>query len=281
MKSKTRNILIIVGFILLIFTSLIGYGFYSVYSFFSSFGGFTETPIPAELQQARILKGGDFLEKTEFFKITETSKWETIKKAATEEDEKEKQKQISSDVAKGIYGFADIKMCGDEIVAVGQFGGYVFNRNGELKREIFFEPDVRKIKILFGYEHLTYHDTLDNLKIVDLENDGQCEFVSFGSSDGLTVFDSRGDATWRFGKREIDVWKEQTKEEEEKEVYITNVAVVDLDDDGVSEFIISRKGEGIKAFDINKKEIWFQPDDFPTMDVKVIDLDGDGSKELF
>ena len=280
LSPKTQNIIAIVAILMIITTSILGYGVYSIYTFFRDIGNYTSQPLPKEIEQARVLKGNDFLNKIEMFKLDNFSFLETIKKSATEPDKKKRQIKLSNETAKGIFGFDDIKICADEIIAVGQFGGYVFSKKGDLKREIIFEPAERKIKIWF-YEQIDYKNTLDNLRIIDFENDGKCEFISNNSIDGVTVFNSDGNVNWRYGKREIDIWKSKTEEEREKEVRVTNVDVGDLDNDGVAEIIISQKADGVRAFDINKKEIWFQPDDYPTAGFEFVDIDGDGSNELF
>ena len=219
------------------------------------------------------------MQKSEFFKLPKLSYAETVAKASQSKDEKEKNQIISAETAKDIYGFDDLKICGAEIVAVGKFGGYVFDLSGNLQRELYFEPKVEKISI-FGFERESFRATLDKLRIVDFRNDGNCSFISQGSVDGVAVFDNQGRLTWRYGERPIDVFKQKSPAEEDAETYVTEAAVGDLTDDGVLEYIFSVKNEGIRAFDINKNELWFQPDAFPTADFRVVDLDGDGTTEL-
>jgi len=282
LSPKTRILIGCGMLVLLVFLGIVGYAAWKAYSFFSRFGVVSEKIIPDELREPRVLKGADFLSKTEIFKLKKLSFTETVRKGATAKDEKEKQSIISSETKKDVYGFDDIKVCADELIAVGRFGGYVFGLDGNLKREILFEPKARKMKFLWS-EHETYSDTLHNLRIIDLENDGQCEFISEDSIDGVTFFNNQGNVAWRYGETDInleDVWREKSQAESDEEVYVTNVSIVDLDDDGASEYIISRKNDGIRAFDLNKNEKWFQPDEYPTAEFRLVDIDGDGTGEL-
>jgi hypothetical protein len=282
LSPKTQNLIGCGVLVLLIFLGIGGYAAWKAYSFFSRFGVVSEKNIPEQLREPRVLKGTDFLAKTEIYKLKKLSFSETVGKGASAKDEKEKQKIINSESAKDVYGFDDIKVCGEELIAVGKFGGYVFGLDGSLKREILFEPKARKMKFLWS-EQETYNHTLQNLRIIDFENDGQCEFISEGLIDGVTIFNNQGNVTWRYGERDInlnEVWNEKSEAEQDKEVYVTNVSVVDLDEDGIAEYIISRKNEGIRAFDFNKNEKWFQPDEYPTAGFRMVDIDGDGAGEL-
>lgn len=282
MKTKTRITIIIIGSILLVFAGVIGYAGYRLYSIFSEINTFARKEVPADLKETKVLKGVDLLQKGEFFKLKQSDTKDVILKGSQIKDEKEKQKFIHSETAKRIFGFDDIRICGAEIVAAGKFGGYVFDRDGNLKREILFEPKAKKIKV-FGIETETFDDSLDDLRIIDPENDGKCEFISHSPIDGVTIFSDQGDIAWQYGDRsgQLDeVLREKTREEEEKEVYVTKVAVIDLNGDGISEFILSIKNDGIHALNLEKNELWFQPHEYPTADFRVADLDGDGKTEL-
>lgn len=73
MKSRTRNILFIVGIAALIIFGFVGYGIYSLYSFFSQIIEYTNKEIPAELKETKVFKGAEFLNKSEIFKLDEMS----------------------------------------------------------------------------------------------------------------------------------------------------------------------------------------------------------------
>lgn len=279
MKTKTRNILIVISLVLLIFVGIIGYGVYKIFNFLNTPIVSRNVEVPAVLQDAKVLKGEDFLQKTEIFKLKQQTFAEVIAKGSQIKDEKDRERITRSETAKGIYGFDDLKICGNEIIAVGKFGGYVFDFNNNLKREIYFEPTARTVTI-FGFSKEMYDLALDNIRIIDLKNDGHCSFISENSIDGLTVYDNQGNISWKYGQRDIDAIDKKSEAERDKEVYITKVDIGDLNDDGINEFIISTKNEGIRAFDINKNEVWFQPDEFPIADFYVIDIDGDSKTDL-
>ena len=281
MKRKTRNILLILGALVIIFAGIVGYGAYSLYSFFSQFSMSRE--IPDEIKEARVVAGAEFLTKTVFFEQSKQGILKTISDGTKVKDEKERQRMVQSEVAKGIYNFADLKVVGDEIVAVGEFGGYFFDLGGVLKRHIAFDPVVVKVKI-GPYEQDTYQNGLDNLQIVHLEKD-KLGFLSYGSTEGVRVFDANGNQIWSTGseKADMSVLLKDDKEREseyEKKVYVLEATVGDLDNDGISEFVVARKKDGIRAYDQSGAEKWFQPEDFPDHKLEVRDLDGDGKAEL-
>ena len=229
------------------------------------------------MREPRILKGADFLTKTGIFKLNKEGFGQTVKKGIAAADEKEKQKIINSNTARGIFGFDDLKVCGDEIVAVGKFGVETLGLDGNFRREILFEPTLTKIKIGW-YKQNNYKAALDNLQIVDLDGDGKCEFFSHGYTEGVTVYGSEGNIIWTYGGTETDDL--MADRDIEKEVYVTEAAAGDLDNDGIAEYIVGRRNDGIRAFDKNGNEKWFQPDEYPSARMKVIDLDGDGRNEL-
>ena len=281
MKTKTRNILIVVGVILAIFVAGIAYSGYRMYSFVSRVTAPKE--IPGELREAKVFKGAEFLTKTDFFKLEEGSLLKAIGKGAQTDDEKERARISQSETAKKFYNFADIKVFGDEVIAAGVFGAYVLDLNGNLKREILFEPTVEKINIA-GFEQEDYKTDLDNLRIVALEKD-KFGFSSFGSLQGFSAYDSNGDRIWNYGKENIELtklWQDEKASEKdyEKSTHVLQAAVGDLDGDSIAEYIVTRKSDGIRAFDRHGNERWFEKDDFPSARLSVMDVDGDGTNEL-
>ena len=148
MKKRTRNILIIIGVVLLIFAGIIVYGVYKIYSGLDSVFNRVENmaEIPDEIKEARVLKGSDFLVKSEFFKLNQEGFLTIVGKGSQVKDEKEREKLTQSLIARKIYGFEDIKVVNNEIIAVGVFGGFIFDLNGTLKREIFLNRQLKKSK---------------------------------------------------------------------------------------------------------------------------------------
>jgi hypothetical protein len=275
MKPITRNL--VIGGVLLVL-GIISYGVYSIYSVANTVSTSRSVFIPSQLMETKVFKGEDFLAKTEIFKIKKVGFWQTVLKSAFAKDKKDGEQITNSEVAKGIYGFNDIKVIGNEIIAVGKFGGYVFDLNGNLKRDFLFEPQQGEMTV-FGFKKERYYQALNELRIVEIAKDNYI-FLTQGSVEGINTYDKDGKTIWKFGNRESELMKEKTPAEEEKETYVTEVSTGDLDDDGVAEYLVSQKNDGIRAFDQQGKEKWFQPDDYPTSDLIVVDIDGDGKTEL-
>lgn len=278
LSTKTKTLIGCGTFALLFFIGIGGYFGWKIYTLFSEVSRYSlRREIPDELREPRVLKGADFLAKTEIFKLSKDSYGTTIKKGATAADEKEKQKIISSSTAKGIYGFDDIKICGEEIVAAGKFGAEILDFNGNFRREILFEPTLTKVKMGW-FKHDNYKPAVDNLQIIDLDSDGKCEFFSFGFQEGVTAYNSDGNIIWKYGGEETaDVFQER---DIDNEVYVTEAAAGDLDGDGIAEYIVGRANDGIRAFDRNGGEKWFQPAKYPSATMRVFDIDGDGRSEF-
>ncbi len=282
MDSKTKTFLGCGAVLILITISLVGYFAYWIYSFANEIGT-SNKEIPNEIKEARILKGSDFLNKTEIVKLTKESIFETGKRGATATNEKEKQKIIQHNIAKGVYGFSDLKILNNQIIAVGQFGGFVFDLQCNLQREILFEPSNESMKV-FGFEVDNYRLNLDSIEIVLLTKD-KFGFISNDSISGATVYDENGNQIWNYGKEQIElnkIFDDINKKEEsvESRHYILEATAGDLDADGISEYVVSQNNEGIFAFDQNGKEKWFQSDEFANNKLKIIDVDGDRKNEL-
>lgn len=278
MTSKTKNILIILSVLVVIGLGVVGYGAYKIYSLFTHFGSNRE--VPPELQQARITVGEGFLTRTEFFKLEEGGVLKAIGEGSRIPDEKEREKKVNANVARGIYNFADLQVVGQEIIAVAEFGGFFFDVTGNLKKEIYFEPVAEKLTI-GPYEHQSYQSRASNLRIVRLDS-SKVGFLSFDSTQGVLVFDENGNQIWSHGKKDVDLASlvKDPEAEYEKSTHVMQAAVGDLDGDGVSEYVVARKNDGLRAYDKSGKERWFQPDEFPSTKLDIIDLDGDGKAEV-
>ena len=194
LSPKAQNILVVIIFAMLITTSILGYGIYSIYSVFSEFAAARE--IPPEIKQPRILTGKDFLKKQAIFHITPEGFLEILSESLQTPDARQREKIVKTKLSRSIYNFEDLKVNGDEIIAVGQFGGYVFGLSGNLKREIIFESDRQKTKIGW-FETETNETRLDNLQIVQLAKN-KYGFLSFDLTGGVLVFDDTGKIIWRF-----------------------------------------------------------------------------------
>jgi len=278
MTTKVRNFLIVGGVLATIVIGLIGVGLYKVYSFFSMIG--LNREIPAELKDARVTKGGEFLTRSDFFKLDTPGLLKTIGDGSKIPDEKEREKVVKSQTARGIYNFSDLQVIGDSIIATGEFGGFVFDLNGNLKRQILFDPSTERIKI-GPIEKEVYQTSLNNLTIVRLDRD-HTGFLSFGSIEGARIFDDNGKEIWTVGKETADLGRALSDSDEEykKSKHVLEATVGDLDNDGIGEYVVATKNEGIRAYDRSGKEIWLQPDEFASRKLAVFDLDRDGKNEL-
>ena len=266
MKKRSRNILIVLSSVILVLGGLSALGVYRIYKYVTRFS--TPRELPAEIKEARVLKGADFLTKKEFFKLTREGMLKTIGKSTGIENEEGRAKYTQSQIAKDIYNFSDLKVIGNEIVAVGEFGAFVFDLNGNPKRAIVFDLVKEKVKI-GPYEKDNFQAELENIQIVQLATNFY-GFLSYGSTQGVRVFDQNGRQIWEYGKRA----------DAEANSYVLEASVGDLDNDGYAEYIVAKKHDGIRAFDRTGRELWFQPDDFPNQRLLVRDLDGDGKNEL-
>lgn len=278
MTSRSRNILIILGVMTAIGIAVVGYGGYKIYSIFTQFG--VNRDVPPELQEPRVTTGAGLLRRSDFFRLEGGGILKAMGEGSTIGDEKERKKKVNANISRGIYNYADLRVIGDEVVAVSEFGGFVFDLNGNLKKEIYFEPATEKIKI-GPYEHETYLPGVDNIRIVELARD-RIGFLSFGIMQGVRVFDENGNQIWAYGKEDLDlaIITKDADAEYEKSNYVLEAAVGDLDGDGISEYLIARKNEGIRAFDQAGNERWFQTDEFPSARLEVVDIDNDGKREV-
>lgn len=259
--------------------SLVGYGLWSMFSYVNNFE-YSRGEVPAGLRDARIFTGADRFTKAEVFKLTKESLLSTIGKSVSIEDEKERQRLIEGDIARQIYNFSDLQVIGGEIVAVGEFGGFMLDSNGTLKKSFLFEPVAQNIK-LGPYEQTTYRASLNHAPVIVGREPNKIGFLSFGPIDGATVYDDEGNVIWSYGGDPIDLSAPPGNDKDFGErKYVVQAAVGDLDGDGVSEYIVARNADGVHAFDNKGNEKWFQRDDSPHGPLSVRDIDGDGKNEL-
>ncbi|HKP69995.1 MAG TPA: hypothetical protein VJV05_11975, partial [Pyrinomonadaceae bacterium] len=142
------------------------------------------------------------------------------------------------------------------------------------------EPAKKSVKV-GPIERDMWSSGLRNLAIARLDAE-RIGFFSADIGDGMRVFDSNGNEIWASGRDVFDLGKTPAESDKEYEelVYVMQGAVGDLDGDGVSEYIVAKKNDGIRAFDQSGKELWFYADDFPSKPLDVFDLDGDGRNEV-
>jgi hypothetical protein len=275
MTPKARNILIVLGILAAAGIAIVGYSGYQIYSTFANFS--LEPEIPDELKEARVTVGNGLLTRTEFFKREKKSLPSTISEIAEQEE------IANAEFARSFYNFSDVRVMGSEVVAAGEFGAFVMDLNGNLKREILFEPLSDTIRV-GSHEQTAFRTNIGTVRIARLDP-ARIGFLSFDYVQGVRVLNENGDQIWSHGKEIIDVGdmsanSEVREAESEESTHVLEAAVGDLDGDGLAEYIVARKNDGIRAYDQSGNERWFQPDNLPSARLEVIDLDGDGRGEV-
>ncbi|HKP70508.1 MAG TPA: hypothetical protein VJV05_14570, partial [Pyrinomonadaceae bacterium] len=203
MKSSTKYILGGVGLIFVAIICILAYGAYSIYTTLTNFGVARE--VPDAIKEARVTVGGEFLHRSEMFKLEHPGWLSTILEGAKISDEKERERIMNSKTAASIFNFADIEVVGSEIVAAGEFGGYIFDLQGNLKKHVTFEPAKKSVKI-GPIERDIWSSGLRNLTIARLDTE-RIGFFSADIGDGMRVFDSNGNEIWASGSDRLDLGK--------------------------------------------------------------------------
>ncbi|MBV9958596.1 MAG: hypothetical protein JO360_09250 [Acidobacteria bacterium] len=216
---------------------VVGFAFLFYRRYIAPFQAMKE--LPPEIKEARVLLGAELLSRTEFLKF-----------------------QFGS-VEDIVVGELDGKP-GQDIGIAGRLGAKLVDREGQLKEQTSyqFERETRKLGPL---EIKPEKMSLGDIRIVDLEGDGVCEYFGRGSTDGAAVFDHQGKALWSYGSFT------------EEKTSIDDLAVGDLDGDGVAEFLAS--WDGYELFDRSGVKRWTQAQKY-TGQVEIVDADGDGKADI-
>jgi hypothetical protein len=101
-----------------------------------------------------------------------------------------------------------------------------------------------------------------DMQIIDIENDGTCEYLGHGGSDGAAVFDHQGKQLWAY-----------------REFFVKDMTAGDIDGDGIKEFAALHNG--IKMFDKAGKVLWNREKSGAYYQIEIVDTDGDGKPEIF
>jgi hypothetical protein len=245
---RSRNIVIVVvGACAAILAGCAALGWF-VYSLFTGgLLGYQPPPTPAELKEARIVIGKDFLNRSDFFR---SPFLETIKGLGR-----------INDVAVGEFD----PHPGLDVVVAGSNGALVLDRSGAQEGRTIFELQVSNQKIgPFNTPKVDF--SIGDIQIVDLEGDGICEYLARGSLDGGAVFDHQGKLLWTYGKYT------------EGRLFIRDLTVGDLDGDGIAEFVVN--WNGIEVFDKSGKRRWQVAEEYGAPQIEVVDTDGDGKNEI-
>jgi hypothetical protein len=216
-----------------------------IYTFYSRIRSMMpETP--PDLRQARVVLGSELFQKD---------------KLIPSEGGNQKSRSIGEfeDIAVGNLDGKD----GTDIVVAGRNGAALFDMEGRKQSQVLFEKPTSAINKILDIDRLR---SIGDIQIVDLENDGKCEYFGSGSIDGTAVFDHQGKQLWQYGERGIG------------NPYIKDMAVGDLDGDGTKEFALLNNG--LEMLDSAGRVKWSKPRDVPNYNIAIGDIDNDGKPEI-
>jgi hypothetical protein len=216
-----------------------------LYSFYSGIQSM-RPEMPVELREARVVLGSELFQKDKF---TELEK--------------------SSQKSKGIGSFEDIAIGnldgnpGTDIVVAGRYGAAFFDLEGRKQSQILYAFEKTGIGKLL--DETT--PSIGDMQIIDIENDGKCEYLGDGGTDGAAVFDHQGKQLWSYG------------EYTEQKASIKNMAAGDIDGDGTKEF--AALYNGIDMFDNAGKLLWSREEKGAYYQIEIVDTESDGKPEIF
>lgn len=271
----TLSVLAVVGIIGIAF---LGWG---IYTAFDRFG--TPNPPPEELKQARVLTGGDLLEKKEVYRLPTRNMLNIVVGQLGETDEEKKIQWVNSEMAKLHSGYSDCYYDAEEneIVFAGQYGATTVERDGGEKRQILFQPATNTVK--WGVIEQKAPTPFDEYMMTDLDKNGDIEFIGYSGLGGLAVFDHAGNGVWRQGGQTIDIGKIYENAKKEKPGFnalsVTKAATGDLDGDGRDEIVVLTD-TGMLAFNHKGEQLWKHEYEDAGSELLVEDLDNDGRSEI-
>lgn len=252
MKTKTKIILIVIPVILI---GVISISIWFVYKRIISPLRLNKE-IPAELKEARVVVGADLLSRSQFIKTNQLASWRDIRNPEKLKGSFDSIEDIALGELDGTPGL--------DIGIAGRDGALLCDRQGKVKEQILFKFEKKVLK-LGPIETETEKGSLGDIRIVDIEGDGVCEYLGRGSIHGGAIFNHQGKVLWSYG----DFTEEKTA--------IDDLNVGDVDGDGVAEFVSS--WNAIELFDRHGTKRWTQVDEY-TDQVEVVDVDEDGRREI-
>lgn len=217
---------------------------------------------PPELREARVISGAEFLSKSVFYRPGEQKgSWR---------DWLDREKMVvrfesNDDLAAGQLD----GLPGLDVGLARSFGLTLLDREGRVTRRVNyqFEKGTASLGPLeAGRERNSFH----RQRVIDIEGDGVCEVMGYGGLDGLAVFDHQGRVVLSRGPYERD------------KPSIQNASAGDVDGDGVLEFVASWGHEpaGIELLDRFGNSRWRRKEEFAPGPFAVVDVDGDGRREI-
>jgi hypothetical protein len=217
---------------------------------------------PPELREAKILIGGDFLTKAEFYQAGKKSSWRELL-------DPNKLKTRFDSIEEVALGQLDGKP-GLDIGIVGRFGVTLLDTQGNVRERINYQ--FQKGTIALGpVKTEREKNSFKMMHLVDVEGDGVCEILGYDGLDGAALFNHQGQVLFSRG------------EYEEGKSSIQEVAAGDIDGDGTLEFVASWGYEpwaGIELFDRYGNSKWRHEEEYKPGELEVVDVNGDGRVEF-
>jgi hypothetical protein len=251
--SSLKKILIGAGVFLVLLFSLCGYGAYLFYTKLVKPLNEAEI-VPPELQEARILSGGGYLEKKEFYRLPK-GKFDL---------------GLSSIVALKV-GQLD-GQTGTDVGVLTNFGGDIFDNQGQPRQSIHLTIPEGSIKVE-PVDLPRQKTNLRNPQFVDVEGDGVTEIFAYSSVDGFALFNFQGQI--------ITTRDDQLMFNRQKT--LREIYAGDLDGNGSQEFLSSwyvDQESQLIAFDAQGNTLWEQKPEFFGDDCVILDIEGDGKPEI-
>ena len=193
---------------------------------------FFHNPPPQEIAHPKVLIGSDFLSKSLFLEDRELG--------------------VVTDIVRGEF---DVRS-GLEIVIAGSRRSRIDESQGVL----VMADNGDRIKVI------RFSETALNVRLVDVEGDGQFEFMDRGGGwQPVSLFDHQGKMLWTYDPRRPAP---------------NSMAAGDLDGDGILEFVVGlNAGGGVHLLNRHGEKLWEQPDR-NVWHVEVADTNQDGQPEI-
>jgi hypothetical protein len=212
---------------------------WGIYSFYSRIQSMMPE-MPPELREARVVLGSELFQKDIFIEAEKR----TVK-------------------SKRIGSFEDI-VIGDldgnpgiDIVLAGSDGAAFFDIEGNKQSQVIYEFKKTGIGKLLDI----VSPSIGDMQIIDIENDGKCEYLGDGGVDGAAVFDHQGKQLWSYGQS-----------------LVMDMTAGDIDGDGIKEFATLH--DGIELLDKAGKILWRKEELHGFGQIEILDIEGDGKPEV-